>query len=118
MNNYASCINWQKPLRQLRGEPPETDENLLEKQRQAIEDNTKENADTFLQKFGNKAKEVLCKEGSELNKQWQKWDDLKNEDVLEKLGTILAVMGFVKASVQVLAVAITVYLLSIAMPLS
>jgi len=91
----------------------EPEEKLLEKQRKDIEDNTKENADTFLQKFGNKAKEILCKEGSELNRQWQKYDDLRNEDALEKLGMILAVMGFAKASVQVLAVAITVYLLRI-----
>jgi len=97
----------------VRGEQEEAEEKLLEKQRKEIEDYTKENADIFLQKFGNKAKEVLCKEGEELNKQWQRWGDLRNEDVLEKLGTILAVMGFAKASLQMLAVAITVYLLRI-----
>ncbi len=62
------------------------EEQLLEKQRKEIKENAKESPDTFLRQCGNKAKEVLCKEGSELSKQWQKWGDIRNEDVLEKLG--------------------------------
>jgi flagellar biosynthesis GTPase FlhF len=98
---------------QAKGEPPEHDEDLLEKQRKAIEDNAKESSQSFLQKFGKDAMEFLCQENSLLNKQWKKWGDLNNEDVLEKFGVVLTVMGFTGVGLQILTVSITVYVIHI-----
>jgi hypothetical protein len=89
------------------------DDTLLEKQRKDIEDNAKEAPDSFLQKCGDKAKDVLCNEGGELNKQWKKFGDLRNEDVLEKLGSVLLIMGFSGAALNILTVAISVYIIRV-----
>ena len=94
-------------------QPLDDKEQLLEKQRQLIADNTKESPDTFLHKYGNKAKDVICKESSELNQQWQKWGDLRNEDVLEKLGSVLLIMGYSGAALHILTVAMSVYLIRV-----
>jgi len=92
---------------------PLDDEQLLEKQRQQIQENAQESPDTFLHKCGNKAKEFLCQESSELSKQWQKWGDIRNEDVLEKLGSVLLIMGYSGAALQILTVAISVYVIRV-----
>lgn len=97
----------------LKGEPSESDEDLLEKQRQAIEQNTKESSHSFLQKFAKNTMDILCQEDSLLNKQWKKWGDLNNEDVLEKFGAALTVMGFTGVGLQILTVAIAVYVIHI-----
>ncbi len=93
-------------------QPPD-EEQLLEKQRKEIKENAKESPDTFLRQCGNKAKDVLCKEGSELSKQWQKWGDIRNEDVLEKLGSVLLIMGYSGAALHILTVAISVYVIRV-----
>ncbi|MDM8568581.1 hypothetical protein QUF50_03525 [Thiotrichales bacterium HSG1] len=93
--------------------PIDNEEQLLEKQRQQIAENTQEAPDTFLQKYGSQAKELLCKESSELSKQWQKWGDLRNEDVLEKLGSVLLIMGYSGAALHILTVAISVYVIRV-----
>jgi len=95
------------------GAQPLDDEQLLEKQRKQIKENAKESPDTFLHKCGNNAKEILCKESSELSKQWQKWGDIRNEDVLEKLGSVLLIMGYSGAALQILTVAISVYVIRV-----
>jgi len=94
-------------------QPPEEKEQLLEKQRQQIADNTQESPDSFLHKYGNRAKNVLCQESSELNQQWQKWGDLRNEDVLEKLGSVLLIMGYSGVALHILTVAISVYVIRV-----
>ena len=95
------------------GSQPPDEEQLLEKQRKEIKENAKESPDTFLHKCGDKAKDVLCKEGGELGKQWQKWGDIRNEDVLEKLGSVLLIMGYSGAALQILTVAISVYVIRV-----
>ncbi len=106
--------NLEKQLKSSKsGSQPPDEEQLLEKQRKDIKENAKESPDTFLHKCGNKAKDALCKEGSELSKQWQKWGDLRNEDVLEKLGSVLLIMGYSGAALQILTVAISVYVIRI-----
>ncbi len=89
------------------------EELLLDKQRKEIKEIAKESPDSFLHKCGNKAKEILCQESSELSKQWQKWGDIRNEDVLEKLGSVLLIMGYSGAALQILTVAISVYVIRV-----
>ncbi|MDM8566436.1 hypothetical protein QUF74_12405 [Candidatus Halobeggiatoa sp. HSG11] len=93
--------------------PIDNEEQILEKQRQQIAENTQEAPDTFLHKYGSQAKDALCKESSELSKQWQKWGDLRNEDVLEKLGSVLLIMGYSGAALHILTVAISVYVIRV-----
>jgi len=93
--------------------PIDNEAQLLEKQRQQIAENTQEAPETFLRKYGNKAKDMLCKESSELNQQWKKWGDLRNEDVLEKLGSVLLIMGYAGVALHILTVAISVYVIRV-----
>ena len=85
----------------------------LSKQRQAIEKITAENADSFLQKFVNKSKEVICNANSDLQKQYEEFGGLKKDEVLEKFAALLAVSGFAGIALDILTVAITVYVLHI-----
>ena len=66
----------------------------LSKQKDSIESLTKEPMPSFLAKFGRAAKSVICDRDGVLNKQWQKWGDLENKESLERLGGVLASMGF------------------------
>jgi hypothetical protein len=86
---------------------------LPPKQQQVIEENAKETAESFLQKFVNSAKSILCSADSDLQKEYEVFGDLKKDALLEKLAGVLAVMGFSGAALQMLTVAITVYILHI-----
>ncbi|MCP4108954.1 MAG: hypothetical protein GY749_26055 [Desulfobacteraceae bacterium] len=105
-----SVTSTMKSDSKLPGEP--TDE-LPEKQCKAIEEHAKEDPKTFLQKFGDKAKKVLCEADSDLRKRYEIFGDLKKEEVLEKFGAILTVMGFSDLGLKILAVSLTVYLIRI-----
>ena len=86
---------------------------VLWKQRQAIEQATQEKPDSFLKKFGQAAKSDLCEQEGLLNKQWQRWADLDNKDVLDKFGVVLVAMGFTGAILEILAVALAVMVINI-----
>jgi len=66
-----------------------------------------------LQKFAQTAKDVICEANSDLHKQYDTFGGLKKEEVLEKFASLLAVMGFSEVALNVLTVAITVYVLHI-----
>jgi len=85
----------------------------LPKQCKAIENIVKENIDSFLQKFAEKAKEVICHADSDLHKRYAVYGGLKKDEVLEKFAGLLAVMGFSGAALNILTVAIVVYVLHI-----
>jgi hypothetical protein len=86
---------------------------LPPKQRQAIEENANEEANGFLTKFVNTAKSLLCSADSDLQKEYEVFGDLKKDTLLEKLAGVLAVMGFSGAALQMLTVAMAVYILHI-----
>jgi hypothetical protein len=89
------------------------DDDLPPKQRQDIEDNAHENADTFLQTFADKAKEIICDAESDLRKKYKWFGKVDKVVLLERFSVLLAVMGFSGIGLQVLAVAITVYIIHI-----
>ena len=85
----------------------------LSKQYKAIENIVKENAEVFLQQFAKKAKVLICDADSDLQKQYDVFGALKKDEVLEKFAGLLAVMGFSGAAMDILTVAIVVYVLHI-----
>ena len=86
---------------------------LGERQRQAIERATGEDAVGFLRRFRAAARKDLCEPGGVLYAQWQKWKDVTNRDVLRTFGAVLLAMGLSGGALQVAAVAIAVYVLYI-----
>jgi len=95
----------------LRGSEDKIEE--FSKQRQAIEKATDEGADSFLQKFADKSKAVLCNANSDFQKQYEAFGGLKKDEVLDKFAALLAVSGFAGVALNILTVAITVYVLHI-----
>ncbi|HEC84912.1 MAG: hypothetical protein DRR19_13975 [Candidatus Parabeggiatoa sp. nov. 1] len=89
------------------------DDDLPPEQRKAIEDKAHEKADTFLQTFADKAKEMLCDAESDLRKEYAMFGEIDKVTLLERFAALLAVMGFSGIGLQVLAVAVTVYILHI-----
>jgi hypothetical protein len=77
----------------------------LSKQKESIESLTKEPMPSFLARFGRAAKSDLCDKDGLLHKQWERFTDLDNRDALERLGTVLAAMGFSGHVLSSLAVA-------------
>jgi hypothetical protein len=88
-------------------EPEELPERIP-KQWQIIAVVTKEDPQTFWQRFKQAAHKDLCEEGGVLHTQWQKWGDLSNEAVLKSFGALLVGMGFSGNVLQVLVVAVAV----------
>jgi hypothetical protein len=89
------------------------DPEHLPAQWRIIAEVTKEEPCSFWQKFKQAAHHDLCEEGGVLNKQWQKWGDLSNKEVLRTLGAVLAAMGFTGNALQMLVVAVAVIILHI-----
>jgi hypothetical protein len=89
------------------------EDDLLAKQRKAIEDNTKKEAPSFLQEFANKAKEIICDADSDLRKEYAQFGEVDKVTLLERFAVLLAVMGFSGIALQVLTVAITVFIIHI-----
>ena len=89
------------------------DDDLPSKQRQAIEDKAHEKADTFLQTFADKAKEMLCDAESDLRQKYAQFGEVDKVTLLERFAVLLTVMGFSGIGLQVLAVAVTVYIIHI-----
>ena len=92
---------------------PKPDDDLPAKQRKTIEDNTQKEAPSFLEEFADKAKEMLCDADSDLRKEYEQFGGFDKVGLLEKMAGLLAVMGFSGMGLQVLAVAITVYIIHI-----
>jgi hypothetical protein len=90
-----------------------TDDDFPPKQRKDIEDNTKKEAPSFLQEFAEKAKEMLCDAESDLRKDYDLLGEVDKVTLLERFAALLAVMGFSGIGLQVLTVAITVYIIHI-----
>ncbi|MFZ4728642.1 MAG: hypothetical protein ACOYMQ_08275 [Pseudanabaena sp.] len=88
-------------------------EAQLVKQNQAIETATKEPAKSFLQRVGKAAKSVICEENGVLYKQWKKWGDLDNEEVISTFKGILTGLGLSGNVLPTVIVAVTVILLHI-----
>ena len=92
-----------------RGRTPK--QALGEKQKQAIERATGEEATSFLVRFKNAARNDLCEKGGILHTQWTKWKDLANKDIVKTFGGILVGMGLSGGALHIAVVAITVYVL-------
>ena len=75
-----------------KGNKPDKQEisERLPVQWRAIKEISKEDPQTFWQRFKQAAHNDLCEEGGVLNKQWQKWGDLSNKEVLRTFGAVLA----------------------------
>ncbi len=86
---------------------------LPEKQCKIIEKSTGKKPETFLKKFTHEAKKDLCEEDGMLYKQWQKWSDLSNKDVLQSFGSVLMGMGIGAGNLEILAVAVGVVVIHI-----
>ena len=94
------------PNAQQRGE-----NESLKQQRQTIESNINEDADSFLKRFVQTAKEDLCLQDGLLYKQWKKWGDLDNKDVLKTFGGVLGTLGIAGGALQSVLVATSVIVL-------
>jgi len=90
-----------------------TDDDFPPEQRKTIEDNTKKEARSFLQEFADKAKEILCDAESDLRKEYDLLGEVNKVTLLERFAALLAVMGFSGIGLQVLTVAVTVYIIHI-----
>lgn len=88
-------------------EPEELPERTP-KQWKALAEVTKEDPQTFWQRFKLAAHKDLCEEGGVLYAQWKKWGDLSNKEVARTLGAVLAAMGFAGNALQMLAAAVAV----------
>jgi len=86
---------------------------LPDKQRQVIAVATGEDAASFLKRFKQAARQDLCEKDGVLYKQWKKWGDLSNKQVLKSFGAVLVAMGFAGNALQILAVALAVVVLHI-----
>lgn len=89
------------------------DDDLPPNQRKAIEDNTQKEAPSFLQEFADKAKEMLCDADSDLRKEYEQFGEVDKVTLLERFAVLLTVMGFSGIGLQVLTVAVTVYIIHI-----
>ena len=90
------------------GKEPEALPECTPKQWQVIAEVSKQDPQTFWQRFKLAAHKDLCEEGGVLHTQWQKWGDLSNKEVLRTLGAVLAAMGFTSNTLQMLVVALAV----------
>lgn len=81
------------------------------KQRRAIEKATGEDAMSFLARFKQAARQDLCEKDGILFRQWNKWKDIANEDMLKTFGGVLVGMGLSGSPLQTAVVAIAVYVL-------
>ncbi|MDM8565874.1 hypothetical protein QUF74_09500 [Candidatus Halobeggiatoa sp. HSG11] len=89
------------------------DDDLPSIQRKAIEDKTSKKADSFLEEFADKAKEVLCDADSDLRKKYDMFGDADKVVLLERFAGFLAAMGFSGIALEVLLLAITVFVIHI-----
>jgi len=85
-----------------------TDLDRYFEQLQAIEQQTGEEPETFLQRFGREAKHDLCEEGGMLYKQWQKWQDISIKDAVAVFTPILAAIGVTGSVLAAVVVPTTV----------
>ncbi len=99
------------PDAEVKGGTRGSKKKLPKKQADIIEQAAKEPPKTFIQKFRIAAKQDLCEEGGVLFRQWKKWGDLSNKDVLKQFGVILVAMGFSGNALQILAVSLAVVVL-------
>jgi len=72
----------------------------LSKQRKAIEGIVKDNVDSFLQKFTEKSKGIICDANSDLHKQYDAFGGLKKDEVLDKFAALLASDGIFWCSIE------------------
>ena len=89
------------------------EEDFPPKQRKAIEDNAKKEAPSFLQEFADKAKEIICDADSDLRKEYTQFGEVDKVTLLERFAVLLTVMGFSGIALQVLTVAVAVYIIHI-----
>ncbi|MDM8557770.1 hypothetical protein [Candidatus Parabeggiatoa sp. HSG14] len=89
------------------------EDDLPPKQRKDIEDNSKKEAHSFLQEFADKAKEILCNAESDLRKDYELLGEVNKVTLLERLAVLLTVMGFSGIGLQILTVAVTVYIIHV-----
>lgn len=82
-----------------------------QRQRQAIEQATGLDATTFLARFRQAARKDLCEPGGVLYGQWKKLRDLVSKDALNTFGGILIGLGLSGTALQIVAVALVVYVL-------
>lgn len=95
----------------MKGEDPLTD--LPSRQREVVENTVGEDAESFLVRFRDAVKRDLCEPDGLLYKQWERWGDLSNKEVLKTFGAVLAAMGFTGSELQMLVVAVTVVVLHV-----
>lgn len=84
---------------------------LPAKQAKAIRDNAQEEPESFLKRFCHAAKNDLCNKDGMLYKQWKRFGDLGNKDVVDKFGLLLAAMGFSGGILRTLTIATSVIFL-------
>ena len=84
---------------------------LPNKQHQAIEQTTQQDAPSFMKRFLQAARKDLCEGGGVLHEQWKKWRDISNQQILQSFGAILVAMGYSATAIPVLAVALAVIVL-------
>jgi hypothetical protein len=83
-------------------------------QQALIEKATCETFETFWQKYKRHLRKDLCLPGGILYEQWHKWKDLQSKSAVKVAYGALAGMGIPTASLAPAAVAVTVFLLNVA----
>ncbi|WP_339137667.1 MAG: hypothetical protein WGN25_06135 [Candidatus Electrothrix sp. GW3-4] len=115
----ALCLDMDEQLKELRNSPsflseskaaqqPEQLPERTPKQWQIIAVVTREDPQSFWQRFKQAAHSDLCEEGGVLHAQWRRYRNLSSKAVLESFGALLVAMGFSGNALQVLAVALGV----------
>jgi hypothetical protein len=84
-------------------------------QQALIEKATGETFETFWQKYKRHLRKDLCLPGGILYEQWHKWKDLESKSAVKVAYGVLAGMGISTASLGPVAVAVTVFLLNVAL---
>lgn len=99
----------------LRAAEPDASSQLpvTPEQRILIEQATGEKFETFWGKFLRLVREDLCLPGGKLHEQWQKLRDLDSKTAVTQVHGILVGMGIGANSVAPVAVAVTVFLLTV-----
>lgn len=85
--------------------------DLAKFQRDAIAQATGDDPDDILKRVRQAARRDLCQPGGILYQQWQKWKEIATKDALKIFGGILVGMGLSGTVLQIVAVAVVVYVL-------
>jgi hypothetical protein len=109
----AELLQLQKPGEDGRHLSASPSEQLPRRQREAIEAATGGDAATFWAEFRREACSDLFHKDGFIYKQWQKYNDIDNKDLVKGVGAVLAALGLSQSVILSILAVISAYLLYI-----